>query len=223
MKLTFFITGTDTEIGKTRCSVYLINAFRQLGLTVAGMKPIAAGGYWENGELKNEDVEHIIAASGLKIPPCYVNPYLFELAIAPHLAAAQLGQVIELEKIIAAYQHIATTADLIVIEGVGGWRVPINSTQTMSAIVQATRAQVIVVVGLRLGCINHALLTIEAILRDQCVIAGWIANTLDPHFASTEVIETLSQRITAPLLAVIPFIPSPHHHFSIQVDRLLKV
>ncbi len=218
MKPTWFITGTDTEIGKTRCTVNLIHSFRQQGITVAGMKPIAAGGYWENGILKNSDVEQLITTSGLKIPYADINPYLFELPIAPHLAAAQLGQVIELNKIISAYQRLTSHADVILIEGVGGWRVPINATQDMADIVHAVGAQVIVVVGLRLGCINHMLLTIEAILRDQCIIAGWIANTIDPQFATTDVINTLSSRIDAPLLAVIPFMSSQNERFFIPLN-----
>lgn len=223
MKACFFITGTDTEIGKTFCTVNLIHSFRNEGFSVAAMKPVAAGGYWDNGQLRNDDVEQLITATGLTLPHADVNPYLFEPPIAPHLAAVQLGQSIELIKIIEVYQRMINYADILLIEGVGGWRVPLNATQDMADIVHATHAQVVVVVGLRLGCINHALLTVEAILRDYCTIVGWIANTIDPNFSTTEVINTLKERINAPLLAIVPFMATQDSYFLFTSDILRQL
>jgi len=190
-KQVWFITGTDTGIGKTWCSVALIKQLKQQGLRVAGMKPIASG--------KNSDAEQILAASGLDLPYDLINPYAFEPAIAPHIAAQQVGQAIELKVIIDKYKQLATLADAVVIEGAGGWRVPINASQSFKDMVLAINAKVILVVGLRLGCINHALLTAEAIQRDGCTLAAWIANPIDPEFDGKASIETISSYLGEPL------------------------
>ena len=192
---TWFITGTDTGIGKTWCSLALIKQLKQQGLRVAGMKPIASG--CENG--KNSDAEQILAASSLALPYEIVNPYAFEPAIAPHIAAQQVGQTIELQVLIEKYKQLAALADAVVIEGAGGWRVPINASQSLKDMVLAIDAKVILVVGLRLGCINHALLTAEAIQRDGCTLAAWIANPIDPEFDSKASIETISSYLGKPL------------------------
>ncbi len=192
---TWFITGTDTGIGKTWCSLALIKQLKQQGLRVAGMKPIASG--CENG--KNSDAEQILAASSLALPYEIVNPYAFEPAIAPHIAAQQVGQTIELQILIEKYKQLAALADAVVIEGAGGWRVPINASQSLKDMVLAIDAKVILVVGLRLGCINHALLTAEAIQRDGCTLAAWIANPIDPEFDSKASIETISSYLGKPL------------------------
>jgi dethiobiotin synthetase len=192
---TWFITGTDTGIGKTWCSLAFIKQLKQQGLQVAGMKPIASG--CENG--KNSDAEQILAASSLALPYEIVNPYAFEPAIAPHIAAQQVGQTIELKVLIEKYKQLAALADAVVIEGAGGWRVPINASQSLKDMVLAIDAKVILVVGLRLGCINHALLTAEAIQRDGCTLAAWIANPIDPEFDSKASIETISSYLGKPL------------------------
>ena len=205
MNQSWFVTGTDTEIGKTYCTLALIQHFNKHGLRVAGMKPIASGCYRSSQGLRNSDAEQILAVSGLEVPYDWVNPYAFEPPIAPHLAAAQVGQTIELEQIVSQYQQLAAVADIVVVEGVGGWRVPINATQSLKDMVLALKIPVILVVGMRLGCINHALLTAETIIRDGATMTGWIANSMNPDFDAQGSINTLSARLYAPLLAQMPY------------------
>jgi len=232
IKSSWFITGTDTEIGKTWCTLALIDYVKKFGLitgndeqktddkaqsslTVAGMKPIASGCYYNNnGDLRNSDAEQILHLSDLKIPYEWVNPYAFEPPIAPHLAAQQIGQVIKIEKIIEHYQQLAQLADCVVIEGVGGWRVPLNAQQSLKDMVLALKIPVILVVGLRLGCINHALLTAETIEHDGCQLVGWIANPLTPNYDIQSTIDTLSTRLTVPLLAQMPYLK------ALQIEQL---
>ena len=206
MNKSWFITGTDTEIGKTWCTLALIQFLKNKDLRVAGMKPIAAGCYQNNIGLRNDDAEQILALSGLDMPYEWVNPYAFLPPIAPHVAAEQVGQVIELDVILNKYEHLLAQADTVVIEGVGGWRVPMNASQSLKDMVLAMKAHVILVVGLRLGCINHALLTAETIIHDGCSLVGWIANTLDPEFDAQSSIDTLSSRLGVPLLANMPYL-----------------
>ncbi len=201
-KPAWFITGTDTEIGKTWCTLAVIQYLKNQGLQVAGMKPIASGCV----NFKNSDAEYILAESSLQVPYEWVNPYAFTPPIAPHVAAAQVGQMIDLEVIIKNYQHLAEHADTVVIEGVGGWRVPLNTSQSLKDIVLALNAQVILVVGLRLGCINHALLSAETIIRDGCSLVGWIANAIDPEFEASSSIDTINARLDVPLLATMPYL-----------------
>jgi len=207
MKFSYFITGTDTEIGKTWCSLALIQYLKNQGLRVAGMKPIASGCYYSKAGLRNQDAEQILDVSGLDVPYEWINPYAFEPPIAPHLAAAKLGQTIDLEKIIDKYHRLTALADAVVIEGVGGWRVPINATQSLNDLVLAMNVPVILVVGLRLGCINHALLSAEAIMNDGCQLVGWIANPIDSHFNAQGSIDTLLELLKVPLLARLPYLP----------------
>lgn len=209
MNQSWFITGTDTEIGKTWCTVALIQYFRQQGLRVVGMKPIATGCCQTEKGLRNSDAEQILAVSGLEVPYDWVNPYAFEPPIAPHLAATQVGQRIELDKMISCYQQLATLAEVVVVEGVGGWRVPINDKQSLKDLVLTMEVPVILVVGLRLGCINHALLSAETIIRDGCHLVGWIANAMNPDFETQGSIETLKERLEVPLLAQIPYLENP--------------
>jgi dethiobiotin synthetase len=204
MEQSWFITGTDTEIGKTWCTLALIQHFKNQGLRVAGMKPIASGCHRSKAGFRNRDAKQILKLSGLDVPYEWVNPYAFAPPIAPHLAAAQAGQTIEISNIINKYQQLAAQADTVVIEGVGGWRVPINATQSLKELVHAMEVPVILVVGLRLGCINHALLSAETIIRDGCTLAGWIANPIDPDFDGQGSIDTLSERLKVPLLAQMP-------------------
>ncbi len=206
MNQSWFITGTDTEVGKTWYTLALIQHLKNQGLRVAGMKPIASGCEATQAGLRNSDAEQILKTSGLDVPYDWVNPYAFAPPIAPHIAAAQVGQTIELETIIRQYQQLAAQAEALVIEGVGGWRVPINRTQSLKDIVLALKVPVILVVGLRLGCINHALLSAETIIRDGCTLAGWIANPIDPDFDTQASIETLKERLEVPLLAEMPYL-----------------
>jgi len=202
----FLITGTDTEIGKTWCSLALIQYFKNQGINVAGMKPVATGCRDTAQGLRNDDAEQLLNLSGLNLPYDLVNPYTFVPPLSPHIAAAQLGQTIQLDKIIQAYQTLNAQADTVIVEGIGGWRVPLNETQSIKDIAQIAELKVILVVGIRLGCINHGLLTAEAIVQDGCDLVGWIANIIDPDFSAQSSIDTLKNRIKAPLLGQLPFL-----------------
>lgn len=206
MNKSWFITGTDTGVGKTWCTLALIQYFKNQGLQVAGMKPIAAGCHCTKAGYRNSDAEEILAISGLTVPYDWVNPYAFVQPIAPHLAAIQAGETIELYNIIEKYQQLAEQADTVVIEGVGGWRVPINATESLKDIVLDMDAEVVLVVGMRLGCINHALLAAETIIGDGCNLAGWIANPIDPNFDAQSSIDTLQDFLNIPLLAKMPYL-----------------
>ncbi|RKZ41672.1 MAG: dethiobiotin synthase [Gammaproteobacteria bacterium] len=208
MSSSYFITGTDTEIGKTWCTLALIQYFKNQGLRVAGMKPIASGCDCTKAGFRNSDAKQILEFSNLNVPYDWSNPYAFEPPIAPHLAADQVGKVIDLEKIIDKYHRLTALADVVVIEGVGGWRVPINTTQSLKDLVLAMNVPVILVVGLRLGCINHALLSAETIVNDGCQLVGWMANPIDPHFNAQGSIDTLLKLLKVPLLAQLPYLPS---------------
>lgn len=197
-----FITGTDTGIGKTHASAALIHALRGAGLRVAGMKPIASG--CVDGQA--EDALLLAAASGLDLPLRWINPVRFEPPIAPHIAAALARQPIRLNTCLRAYQALSARADSVVVEGVGGWRVPLGPRLMLAELPRRLRLPVILVVGLRLGCINHALLSAAAIRADGCELIGWIGNHIDPDMAvADENIAAIAQRIGAPLLGCLPF------------------
>lgn len=212
MKKGFFITGTDTDVGKTHFSVALVHALRAQGKTVAVMKPIASGGNYDSGELRNEDAQQLLDACGLDIPYELVNPYIFEAPVAPHIAAAENNIQISIPYIIDAYLQLVEHADVVVVEGVGGWQVPLNTVETPSQhstledLAKQLKLPVIMVVGMRLGCLNHALLTANAIEQSRLKFHGWIANTLEEEMRRySENIDTLKSLIKAPLLAEIPF------------------
>ncbi len=169
------------------------------------MKPIASGCEVTANGLRNEDALLLQSTCDLDLPYNWVNPYQFKPPIAPHLAAKQANVQIKLDKIIQIHQQLQKQADIIIVEGVGGWRVPIDNKHSLVDLVKALQAQVILVVGLRLGCINHALLTAEVIQQDGCELKGWIANTLTADYEVATTLETLQSRIHAPLLGVMPF------------------
>jgi dethiobiotin synthetase len=198
-----FVTGTDTGVGKTRVSVALIHALRARGLRVAGMKPVAAG--HDRGEL-NEDVMALQQAANVIADIRDVNPYAFEPAIAPHIAAQQAGVRIELGVIAEAFARLAAAADVVVVEGAGGWRVPLNEDEDMADLAQRLGLSVVLVVGLRLGCLNHALLTAESIAQRQLPWVGWVGNQIDPTMSfPTENVTALQARLPAPCLGVQAF------------------
>ena len=198
----FFITGTDTGIGKTHVSCALLHAFAEHGQTVVGMKPIAAGR--ENG--KWMDVELLLAASNVVVSRQQINPYAFDQPLAPHIAAQQTGAEIDLSTIHKAYLELSTHADIVIVEGVGGFLVPINQRQNGADLVQTLNLPVILVVGMRLGCLNHALLTVKAIQATGLALAGWVANCIDPQMmVIAENIITLEQQLDCPLLGILPF------------------
>ena len=201
-KTAYFITGTDTDVGKTYIASALVRYFVQQGQTAVGMKPIAAGCEKINGALRNADVSALLAASNFAARLEDVNPYAFEPAIAPHIAAEQEGVSVSLSKIKHAFDTLQLQADVVIVEGAGGFRVPINREQTMADLAAQLNLPVIMVVGIRLGCINHALMTAGSIKAAGLNLAGWVANRIDPDMpALAENVQTLKAMIKAPCIA----------------------
>jgi dethiobiotin synthetase len=201
----WFITGTDTGVGKTLVAVALTRAFVARGLRCAVMKPVAAGGVLTPDGLRNDDALELLAASNVAAAYAEVNPWMLATAASPHLAAHIDGVTVDDARILAARDALAARADVLVIEGAGGWYAPVSATRTMADIAGRLALPVILVVGLRLGCLNHALLTREAIRARGLPFAGWIANRLAvemPHARAN--IDTLSARFGAPPLAIVP-------------------
>ncbi len=206
----FFVAGTDTHIGKTLVAAALLHAYAGLGHRVLGMKPVAAGAEWIDGAWVNEDVAMLRAASNVPAAPELLNPYLFREAIAPHIAADHKGARIEIPRIRAAYDELAARADVVLVEGVGGLLVPLSARKDAADLAVALGLPLILVVGMRLGCINHALLTAEAIAARGLKLAGWVANRVDPAMAAyDENLAALSHRLPTPLLAELPYMASP--------------
>jgi dethiobiotin synthetase len=205
-----FVTGTDTEIGKTLIAAGLLHAYRRLGLRAVGMKPAAAGCHETADGWKNDDVETLRAASNAEAPADEVNPYLFREWIAPHIAAAHHGVEIALDLIAARFDALARRADAVVVEGAGGFLVPLNEREDFGDLARRLGLPVVITVGMRLGCINHALLTQEAILARGLRLAGWVANRIDPGMSAYEEnLAALEARMRAPLLGVVPWMARP--------------
>jgi dethiobiotin synthetase len=201
-----FITGTDTEIGKTLVSCLVIDALVREGYKVIGMKPIASGAEFRDGRLQNEDALHLMQYSNVTTEYEKINPYCFEPPIAPHIAAQRANQQIDLATIGKAYSELTQLADWVIVEGVGGWSVPINNDQTVADIATELNLPVVLVVGMRLGCINHAVLTAKAIRQSGNRLLGWVANNVKRDIAVyDQVIETLRTRLACPLIAQVPF------------------
>lgn len=212
MSRSIFITGIDTGVGKTRVSCTLLTAFRAHGLRVVGMKPVASGSELTPQGLRNDDALQLKAMSNVSVEYELLNPYCFEPAIAPHLAAQMAGVTVELAHLQAIHQQLAARADLVVVEGAGGWRVPLNHHEYLSALPQTTGMDVLLVVGLRLGCLNHALLTAEAIRADGCRLVGWVGNRIDPHFEPLqENLDTLQRLLPEPCWGVLPHAAESGH------------
>ena len=206
----FFVTGTDTACGKTEVSLGLIQVLQQQGLKVQGMKPVASGCTAGPRGLRNADAQRLRTQSSRRVPYDWVNPYAFRPAIAPHIAAREAGVEIALELIRERAEVLASQADCLIVEGVGGWRVPLGPDLAVSDLPRALGLPVILVVGLRLGGINHALLTAESILARGCVLAGWVANQIDPDLARREEnLAALSSLISAPAIGFIPWLGEP--------------
>lgn len=209
MKQRFFVTGTDTDAGKTFVSCALLVAAQQRGYSAVGLKPVAAGAQLIEGQLRNDDALALQSASSKHLPYEQINPVVLPAAIAPHIAAQQVNKRLSVQTISGYVRGTLMTqsAELTLIEGAGGWRVPLNNRETFADVAKALQLDVILVVGMKLGCINHALLTAEAIARDGLKLAGWIANCIDPEMpVRQENIDTLRQLLPAPLLGVMPFI-----------------
>ena len=203
-----FVTGTDTEVGKTLVTAALLAAYRRQGLNPAGMKPVAAGAELIAGRRQNEDAAAMRA--GDPAPPPYevTNPYLLAPPIAPHIAAARAGITIDLKVIHRAFATLEARYDPVVVEGAGGWLVPVGPAATLADVAVRLGLPVLLVVGIRLGCINHCLLTVEAVRARGLPLAGWVATYPAPYGAAgEEVVESLVERVAAPLVGVIPHRP----------------
>lgn len=201
MTHSIFIAGTDTGIGKTTITCQLLTRLKQLGISSVGLKPIASGCEQSPNGLVSEDALSLIRASAFQAPYDIVNPFRFEAAIAPHIAAVQANQPLGLEQLLTWYEQ-TDLCDIQLIEGCGGWLVPLNSQQSMADFVKAAELPVILVVGMRLGCLNHALLTVNVMRQQGVRLLGWVANCLEADMPVLEDnIQTLKQAIPAPMLA----------------------
>ncbi|MBM5570768.1 MULTISPECIES: dethiobiotin synthase [Deefgea] len=206
MALRFFITGTDTDIGKTVASAQLIRGFAQMGYKTIGMKPVASGCERSNDILLNVDVASHCRASNISAPLDLINPYRFVPAISPHLAARDANVEIHISHLVDCAEQLSNLAEVVIIEGAGGWYAPISDQNTIADLATALAAPVIMVVGMRLGCLNHAQLTIDAIEQRGLIVAGWIANCIDPAFDRYEDnLAYLKKHISAPLLAELAY------------------
>lgn len=230
MKHGFFITGTDTGIGKTYASIALLQTLAARGLSTAAMKPIASGCHATTQGFRNDDALQLQQAATIQLPYERLNPYALPAAIAPHLAAQAAGIEIDIALLAEHFNDIATQAEAIIVEGVGGWLVPLNDKQTTADLAQRLGLPLILVVGIRLGCINHALLTLTTIQQDKAnpPLAGWIANCMDPEASAIEAnIAALQRRITAPLLGTLPYSQNAETRSAgtqagfLDIDRLL--
>jgi dethiobiotin synthetase len=203
-----FVTGTDTGVGKTRVAAALCGAFVAAGRRVAAMKPIASGCCSTPDGLRNEDAVTLQRAMNVRAAYSEVNPYAFEPAIAPHIAALEAGQVIDFEVLDRNYERLALQSDVTVVEGSGGWLAPVDARRSFADLAAHWQLDVILVVGLRLGCLNHAMLTVEAIERRGLRLAGWVGNAIDAHFLRADAnLATLKSLIDAPCLGFIPHSP----------------
>ena len=202
MKDAFFITGTDTGVGKTHVACQLLRQYAAQGLKVIGMKPIAAGCDLIDGEWVNEDVVKLTAASNVAAPRELMNPYCFNEPIAPHLAAEIAGVEIDIAVLKSAFDQLCTLADVVIVEGAGGVLVPLNHQKNLTDLVLALNIPIIIVVGVRLGCINHALLTFEAIKTRKIRLKGWVANQIEPNmpFASGNIATIAKITQLAPMI-----------------------
>ncbi|PNH77954.1 dethiobiotin synthase [Vibrio diazotrophicus] len=204
-----FIAGTDTDVGKTVASKAILQAIANKGFTTIGYKPVAAGCERTEQGLRNSDALHLMKVATQEMPYDDVNPYALELPASPHIAAKHENLTIDYKVLSDKLAYLKTKADTVLIEGAGGWRVPVSDTDCLSSWVKQEKLPVVLVVGVKLGCLSHALLTAESIEADGLTIVGWVANRINPgteHYA--EIIEVLESRIRAPKLGEIPYVPS---------------
>lgn len=204
MEKGYFITGTDTNVGKTWATIALMRYFKNRGESVAGMKPVASGCLMQDGRLKNEDALLIQANASLPIDYDLINPYAYELPVSPHIAG--VNNPVKLDQLAAGFETLKTLADIIIVEGAGGWYAPLNERETISDLAQLLALPVIMVVAIRLGCINHARLTYQAIVQSGVNCAGWIAVCTDPELlGGDQNIQAIKNTVDAPLLGVLPY------------------
>ena len=210
MPRSFFVTGTDTGVGKTLVTAALLRRLRDAGVTVAGMKPVAAGATAGPEGRANADALLLQAESSVRHPYATVNPCLFEPAIAPHIAAAEAGLPIDAARIADAYARLSAGSEVVLAEGAGGFLVPLDAHRSCAELPALLGMEVLLVVGLRLGCLNHALLTAEAIAARGLAFSGWVGNGIDPDFSRREAnIATLTARLPAPCLGIVPWMAKP--------------
>ena len=204
MKAGFFISGTDTDVGKTWATIALMRYFKNKGYTVVGMKPVAAGCVWQDGQLKNEDAILMQKNASLALAYKEINPYAFELPVSPHLAAKE--NPVQLDVIAKTFHNLKDKADVILVEGAGGWLAPLNKECDIADLAIILQLPVIMVVAIRLGCINHARLTFNTIQTSGVQCAGWLAMCVNPEMSKQqENIATIKNKVSAPLLGVLPY------------------
>lgn len=204
----YFVTGTDTEVGKTLVTAALIRGLAQRGLKVAGMKPVATGAQPTSKGLRAEDAINLMRVANVEADYASVNPYAFVPAISPHIAADEAEQAIDLGVIEDRFQCLSALADVVLVEGVGGWLAPLSKNLTVADLACRLDLPVVLVVGMRLGCLNHALLTVSAIQLSGLPLLGWVANCIEPDMARLDVnVQTLRARIDAPFLGILPYQP----------------
>lgn len=220
MTKAYFVTGTDTEVGKTYSSCRILEAFSRRGKTALGYKPVAAGCDWQNNQWENEDALALQAAGSVNVPLAEINPIALPDAIAPHIAANRHGVEISEKDIVDGFHALYRyEPDVLLMEGAGGWRLPLSQGRFLSDTVKDLQLEVILVVGMRLGCLNHALLTAEAIQNDGLTIKGWVANQLsDDMPVFDENLATLDALMPVPRLALIPYKQTPD--LSLLVEKL---
>ena len=227
MKKRFFVTGTDADAGKTFVTVLMLEALKQRGLSTLALKPLAAGCEQVDGELRNDDALKLQAAMTVALPYQQINPIALKSAIAPHLAAEEEGRTLSVDRLAGLIRGaLMTPADVTLVEGAGGWLVPLNHRETLGNLVKELELPVILVVGVRLGCLNHALLTAQAVAAAGLPLAGWVSNGIDPEAAKVqENINTLKSMLPAPCLGVIPHGPQADKEALAQlidIDLLLQ-
>ena len=218
MEQGYFITGTDTNVGKTWATVALMRYFKGRGKSVIGLKPVASGCSLKDGKLMNADALLLQENATVKLDYSSINPYAFELPVSPHTAGKD--NPVELDAVVALFDSIKEQAQVILVEGAGGWYSPLNETQDNSDLARALTLPVLMVVAIKLGCINHAKLTYQAIKSDGITCAGWIAVRADPHAACPEeIVSTIKKILDVPLLGVLPYLNVPD--FDILARELL--
>ena len=207
MEQGYFITGTDTNAGKTWATIALMRYFKQQGKSVAGMKPVASGCFIQDGRLKNEDALLIQENTSIRIDYDLINPYAYELPVSPHIAG--INNPVKLANIVAKFNALKELAEIVLVEGAGGWYAPLNDYEDISNLAKSLALPVIIVVAIRLGCINHAKLTCQAIQHSGIPCAGWIAMCVDPDMLNRDKnIHTIKTALNVPLLGVLPYLLS---------------
>jgi len=220
-----FVTGTDTGVGKTRVATAVCHTLAGRGMRVAAMKPVASGCTPTLEGLRNDDALALLAATNVRADYSEVNPFAFAPSIAPHIAAQEAGIEIDFDVLDRAHERLRLRAQVLIVEGAGGWLAPLDASRSFADLAVRWQMDVILVVGMRLGCLNHALLTVESIERRGLRLRGWVANSIDPQFErGPENVSSLQRRISAPCLGILPF--RPRHEISslaqaIAVDALV--